>query len=192
MDKDFEMISGEKQRLREKMRALLAGHTSDFAQKALALAQSLRAHQLWREAAGIAAFVAKAGEVSVLNPWPHDKRIFLPRVQDADLVFCEVASADDLEAGSFGIFEPRDSCLVRENTWDLVLVPGLAFDATGARLGRGKGYYDRFLSEQSRVLIGVCFQEQVVAKVPVHASDVSVQFLATPDGIFPCVPRSNL
>ena len=56
---------------------------------------------------------------------------------------------------------------------DLALVPGMAFDAAGHRLGRGKGYYDRFLGEHPHIYkIGVCFPFQRVAEVPSEAHDV--------------------
>ena len=57
---------------------------------------------------------------------------------------------------------------------DVALIPGLAFDTNGHRLGRGKGYYDRFLTAFTGKTIGVCFDFQKVAEVPVDAHDVAV------------------
>jgi 5-formyltetrahydrofolate cyclo-ligase len=67
-------------------------------------------------------------------------------------------------------------------------VPGLAFDRRGGRLGRGKGYYDRFLLETSGLRVGICFEDQVVEKIPGEAHDLRMDFLITPAGIFPCAP----
>lgn len=90
----------------------------------------------------------------------------------------------NLTSGAFGIWEPlpAPSRLVAPDAFDLVLVPGLAFDLDGGRLGRGAGFYDRFLAAlptQTR-LIGVALDEQIVKKTPRDAFDLPVDALATP------------
>jgi 5-formyltetrahydrofolate cyclo-ligase len=90
----------------------------------------------------------------------------------------------DLTSGAFGIWEPvpNPARLVPPAAFDLVVVPGLAFDLDGGRLGRGAGFYDRFLSALPKTtrLIGVALDEQIVEKTPRDAFDLPVDALATP------------
>lgn len=89
-----------------------------------------------------------------------------------------------LTSGAFGILEPvpNPSRLISPEAFDLVLVPGLAFDLDGGRLGRGAGFYDRFLSTLPKKtrLVGVALDEQIVEKTPRDAFDLPVDALATP------------
>ena len=90
----------------------------------------------------------------------------------------------DLTSGAFGIWEPlpNPTRLVAPEAFNLVLVPGLAFDLNGGRLGRGAGFYDRFLATLPKTtrLIGVALDEQIVEKTPRDAFDLPVDALATP------------
>lgn len=87
----------------------------------------------------------------------------------------------DLEPGPHGIREPRAECPpVPLNQLDLILVPGLAFDLRGRRLGRGKGVFDRLLATASGVRVGVAFDCQIVEAVPVEPHDARVDFVLTP------------
>jgi 5-formyltetrahydrofolate cyclo-ligase len=87
----------------------------------------------------------------------------------------------DMNPGHFGIREPAEHCAAMElRRFDLVLVPGVAFDLRGGRLGRGKGYYDRILAHVRCTTCGVAFEEQIVAEVPVEPRDVRVNCVLTP------------
>lgn len=81
----------------------------------------------------------------------------------------------DLREGAFGIMEPVGEAFTNFAAIDAVLVPGMAFDVVGHRLGRGRGYYDRFLAAHPHIYkIGVCFDFQQVQEVPVELMDVSM------------------
>ena len=85
--------------------------------------------------------------------------------------------------GRYNILEPSINCpQVDINQLDLVIVPGVAFDHIGGRLGRGGGYYDRFLKKLNAKFCGVCFREQVVHKTPQDSHDIKMDFTMTPDG----------
>jgi 5-formyltetrahydrofolate cyclo-ligase len=87
----------------------------------------------------------------------------------------------DLGNGKFGIREPLPSCPeVSLNLLDLILVPGVAFDARGARLGRGRGFYDRLLVDVRGTKCGVAFEEQIVDAVPVGPLDIRLNCILTP------------
>ena len=88
----------------------------------------------------------------------------------------------DLQEGAYGIQEPVGSPFTDYAQIDLALIPGVAFDADGHRLGRGRGYYDRFLASHlspltSHLLIGVCFDFQKVDAVPYDANDIPVNMV---------------
>jgi 5-formyltetrahydrofolate cyclo-ligase len=92
--------------------------------------------------------------------------------------------ATDIVIGKFGVREPAASCTeIPWDRFDLMLVPGLAFDPHGNRLGRGQGFYDRILQSVSGIKCGVCYDLQLVDAVPVEPHDVRVDFVLTPGKI---------
>lgn len=109
--------------------------------------------------------------------------IYLPRVTGpGQMEFCEVRDFDELEPGAFGIDEPRGPSVDSEMI-EIFLVPGLAFDTKGGRLGFGKGFYDRALPPSGEAkLVGVCYQWQLVEEVPVETHDRSMDAVVTEDG----------
>ena len=89
--------------------------------------------------------------------------------------------AEDVSVGFYGIREPNTGCPeVPPEQFDLVLVPGVAFDFSGNRLGRGKGFYDRLLKPFSGLKCGVCHDFQLLEKIPSEPHDVRMNFVVTP------------
>jgi 5-formyltetrahydrofolate cyclo-ligase len=87
----------------------------------------------------------------------------------------------DLSIGNFGIREPSAACPeIAFGDLDLILVPGVAFDVKGHRLGRGKGFYDRLLAKVCGVKCGVAFDQQIVKVVAAEAHDIRMDFIVTP------------
>lgn len=134
-----------------------------------------------------------------LDVWPLlEKLLKTPRICalpafDAETQFYSARRIRNLETdiftGKFGVSEPFDSCeLVPLNRFDLVLVPGMAFDLQGNRLGRGKGFYDRILAEASGVKCGVAYDFQLKENIPTEPHDAKVNFIFTPSR---CVRRKN-
>jgi 5-formyltetrahydrofolate cyclo-ligase len=105
---------------------------------------------------------------------PADGAFLYPRCEESGLKFVKIGALADLLPGRFGIREPKfaPSSIVP----DLVVVPGLAFTRDGSRLGRGGGFYDRYLraTPERTVKIGVCFQFQIVESIPCEAHDISM------------------
>jgi 5-formyltetrahydrofolate cyclo-ligase len=99
-------------------------------------------------------------------------RLLLPKVVGQELHFCPVAQLKDLKLSAWGILEPTAQSYA--GMIDAILVPGLAFDRNGHRLGYGKGYYDRFLNTFNGQKIGVGFKEQMTDSLPAEAHDVAV------------------
>ena len=106
------------------------------------------------------------------------KTVLLPRVvSDTDMELRRYTGRHDLERGAFGIMEPTGERFNDYTAIDTALIPGMAFDREGHRLGRGKGYYDRFLSQLIRqnphcLKIGICASWQLVDCVPTDAHDI--------------------
>lgn len=101
-----------------------------------------------------------------------------------------LGAGGDVVPGPFGVRAARDGApAIDPATLDVVLVPGMAFDIAGNRLGRGGGYYDRFLAgldAERTVFVGVCWSGRMVASVPVGTHDVRVRMLLTEHGLEPC------
>ncbi|MEI8293349.1 MAG: 5-formyltetrahydrofolate cyclo-ligase [bacterium] len=181
------MILEQKQSLRSEARRVLT--TLDSVRR-LEESRKIVAHLVqwdsWINAQTVCAFVALDSEPDVLTPWPAGKRIILPRVAGSLLELRFVEAACDLIQGSFGILEPSLEAPPAPAEADLILVPGLAFDPCGVRLGRGRGFYDRLLSSFSGTRVGVCFEESVLSQLPAEPHDERMDYLLTPAGIISC------
>ncbi len=181
--------------MRAEMRARLSSLTHEWRlREAAEVRRLLLASELWRDAATLLSFASMSSEIDAdgLNrtALASGKRLALPRVEDEQLSFRLVDAADGpWVRGALGALEPAPDAppLVNAIPPILVLVPGLAFDRAGHRLGRGRGFYDRFLSSLAgAVTVGLCFSVQLVDFVPADARDRSVAWIATGTGILRC------
>ena len=114
------------------------------------------------------------------------KTVYLPKViSDEDMVLCRYTGAESLCEGAFGIMEPVGEEMPADKVIDVVLVPGMAFDGEGNRLGRGKGYYDRFLAKcpAHTLRILVAFDAQALPEIVTDENDVPVHLIVTEDGV---------
>jgi len=141
---------------------------------------------VFKKAEHVAFYYGVSPEVetkSLLKKVLKNKKIYLPKVDPKkSLTLCRVRSLlKDLRKGAYNIREPKLPYEKRPaSQMDIILVPGVAFDKKGGRLGRGGGYYDRLLRKAKNVVkIGLCFREQIVEKVPMKARDVRVDKVIT-------------
>lgn len=132
-------------------------------------------------------YVSKDIEVDtfgiIKKAWEDGKQVAVPAC-DKDTMkmdFYIINSMDDLEAGAFGLLEPKkDICKKIEEVEDaLCVIPGFSFDREGFRLGYGYGYYDRFLQDFKCTKIGICYNNCIVAKLPHGRYDCSMDILIT-------------
>ncbi|MDR1407092.1 MAG: 5-formyltetrahydrofolate cyclo-ligase [Tannerella sp.] len=129
---------------------------------------------LFRDAARITCYHALPGEVQTsafLEKWYGRKQIFLPAVDGEQLKFYPYRGKNNLKTGAFGIMEPAADEETSTCNIDLAIIPGIAFDRRLNRLGRGKGFYDRFLAPFCKPVMGLCFHFQLVDAVPVDEHD---------------------
>ena len=182
-----------KKELRNRLRKILAEIPADQLET-----KSLRAcHRLFDlpefvKAELIMVFLSVPTELDtspiVLRAWQDRKRVLAPKVSWSQrrITPMEIRSLrDDLAVSPTGIPEPVSGIPVLISLIDLVIVPGLAFDQYGHRLGRGRGFYDRFLAhpEFDGVTCGMAFEEQVAPSVPVGPLDQSVNMLITDEQV---------
>lgn len=176
------------------MRSRLAAVAPEEAQTAgAAAAGHVTASPPWRRARGVLLYAAVHGEVDTCPlaqaAWRDGKRLFLPSPRPTDLALAPVTWRQGvaLVPGPYGIPVPAEGAPPGLGDIDLVVVPGLAFDRTGGRMGSGLGYYDRWLgAHPEAVPLGLAHSWQVVAVVPMAPHDVPLAWLATPDGAWPC------
>lgn len=108
--------------------------------------------------------------------YAKDIEVYLPKVvSDTEMTLHRYEGPASLQKGSFGILEPQTPACEPLPMIDVAVIPGMAFDAAGHRLGRGKGYYDRFLHSIPYLYkIGVCYPFQLVDNVPTDENDVKM------------------
>jgi 5-formyltetrahydrofolate cyclo-ligase len=141
----------------------------------------LRTHE-FKKAKIVMFYIALSGEVNTEEMIKIAKRlgkiVAVPVCRRIGISIkpCILDGHGELRKGPYGVVEPAVERPVRIRDLDLIIVPGLAFDKKGDRLGRGKGYYDRFLSRipKDTPVVGLAFDFQILPSVPTVAHDVSV------------------
>jgi 5-formyltetrahydrofolate cyclo-ligase len=150
---------------------------AELCQKSFQICHQIEQHDRFVNSRCVMLYYPLPGEVDVttLIDGYYDKKILLlPVISGQDILPTPYNGPHHLVRGPYGILEPTGECRDNIPPPDLIIVPGLAFDRQGNRLGRGKGFYDRFLSQQKGYKIGVCFNFQIFPSLPVEAHDVAV------------------
>lgn len=161
---------------------------ADRSASGLAVAGAVERWEGWDTAATVLSFDSLANEIDTgalhARILAAGKTLGLPRIAEKELVFHRVDEPSGLtRTNRFGINEPaadRPVVEVGSGTGILVLVPGIAFDRAGHRLGRGRGFYDRFLRRlPEAVKMALCFDFQLIDRVPAEEHDIAVDWIAT-------------
>ncbi len=116
--------------------------------------------------------------IKFLKKWHDRKHFFLPRVNGVNLDILPYEETR-LELGSFHIEEPTGDNVADVNDIELMIIPAVAFDRKGNRLGRGKGFYDRLLSTSKATKIGVGYEFQLFDSIPSEPHDVAMDMIIT-------------
>lgn len=181
----------EKKDLRRNMIAKRDQLTTDEVKtKSLRVADRLFELDAYKKAGRIFTFLSFGSELDtrpiVEAALAEGKTLIVPRVnrETKRLDLYEITGYDGLVPGGYGILEPTDEHVrVSENNVDLILVPGVAFDESGGRLGYGAGFYDKILSKTRAALVALCFELQIVTEVPREPHDIPVPLILTEERV---------
>ncbi len=145
------------------------------------IVQNVLALEAVKNARCVATYLAKGSEVDthkLIECLRKDgKKVLVPITTDR-IELVEFTSFGDLERGKFGVPEPRTKIGDTDEP-DVIIVPGLAFDLDMHRVGYGKGYYDRLLKTVKSTRIGICYDFQIVEKIPRHGHDEQMDRIVT-------------
>lgn len=175
-----QLAAAKKRELRTELRAIgKALDKDEAAELSERIIEALEADPLFQSAKHIALYHALPDEPDlgyILSTY-HDKILYLPRVEGDSIHFYLYRQESDLELGTYGIQEPKDEAqAVDPALIELILVPAMAFDREGYRLGRGKGFYDRFLPTAiNATRYGITFGLREIDELPRDDWDTPVQ-----------------
>lgn len=178
-------ITGLRTRIRRKRRRLATATQISHSESVHRLLAQMYGFKVKRR---VACYIANDGELD-LNPtmkWltndGHD--VVLPFLQDKNMHFAQYNEKSKLGAGKFGLLEPVEKISVAVCSIEVVLAPMVAFDDSGNRVGRGGGYYDRFMSDNaSGVFIGVGHELQKVEQLSPNVWDKRLDASVTENSI---------
>ena len=168
----------------------------DILERSEIIKQKLFHLEEFKEASTILFYVSYDNEVythsMIKDALSLGKNVVIPIsiIEDRSLMLSRLENFKDLIHGSYGILEPRPKKIqeISINEIELIIVPGVGFDANGNRIGHGKGYYDGLLKKSMKHLhIGLAFEFQLVKKIPRESHDLPVKMIITEKRIINCI-----
>lgn len=130
----------------------------------------------------IGIYISTKDEVSTLDIISYalslNKIIVCPKIIEDKMYFYKINNLDELTIGKYDILEPVNNDIY-EGIIDIMFIPGVIFDKENNRVGMGKGYYDRYLADNSVYKVGLAYKEQIVDKLDVEAHDVKMDLVIT-------------
>jgi len=189
VDKVFQQKSEIRSRIEKQRRSLSSESTDSQSSKIIFHLKNLPEYQV---AKTIHCYVAWRNEVNthqlIKDTLGTGRRIIVPvtDLSSHTLLHSEIKSFDELKKGTFGILEPpKDRFLkVKISEFDLVIVPGVAFDLSGHRIGFGGGFYDGFMSTINVTKIALAYEFQIVDKIPTRTEDERVNILVSEKSVY--------
>jgi 5-formyltetrahydrofolate cyclo-ligase len=189
MTADHHPIDRAKRALRTELRQLLQSlNVEDISARSLKAAARLCRTEAFEHATSLMLFLPLPGEVDARpiarRAWELGKHVAVPLVsyEQGRMMPIELTGLDGpMQADRYGVLTPHEGLPVPIDALDLVVVPGLAFDHHGRRLGRGGGFYDRFLAQPGfhATVCGLGFEEQLLDHVPARGHDIALDMLVT-------------
>lgn len=178
----------QKEALREQMRAKRdALSLRTIHEESLKCLRNLRELPAYRENTWIYTYMAIGSEVdtiSMMQEFIKDgKKVAVPKVEGDIIAFYEIQSVKDCKPGLWGILEPVSYKAPADDP-GLILLPGLAFDESGNRLGYGGGYYDKYLKARPDcACAALAYELQLLEEVPHEEHDKQVEYIVTPERV---------
>ena len=191
----------EKSLIRERLlKERLVLSPSDVTYKSNIIANRIISSMIFKNADNVALYSDFRAEVQtglmIDAAFSLGKRVFMPKVrrEDYSIVFIPILSHDDLERGDEGFLEPLTEVekAFDVSKIDLFIVPGVAYDLSGTRLGLGKGCYDRALKSVERdIMLAPAYEFQLLEDLPCYHHDLKVGWIATEDRLIKTVIKEN-
>jgi len=181
-------MMNEKQLIRKKVathKQSLSNETKAYLSQKVCFALSQT--EVFQKARCVALYYSMDDEVQtveLINEWYERKNLVLPTISGKNMNFHTYTGMGNTSIGALGITEPVNTKQIQPEEIDLIIVPGVAFDHKGNRIGRGKGFYDRFLSKiNNTTTIGICFGFQLMERIPAENHDIKMDMVITEDVI---------
>lgn len=183
----------DKNTLREKIKQRRKNLTHDeILQKSEKITSFLTETQIYQTAKCICVYMASFNEPRTLpfieKALADGKKICLPvtDIESNTLSLSYISDTALLKKGAYGILEPSVIDNANPHDIDLIIVPGIVFDRNGSRIGFGKGFYDRLLSDTSAVKVGVCYAFQLCEGIPADKHDIPMNMIVTEEEFIVC------
>jgi len=189
-------IQEEKAKLRKKIKDTYKTISrEEIAEKSKRVLANLKLLEAWNKADTILAFLSLGDEVDtsciIEEALTQGKKVAVPRINENDIVFHYITSLskNSFSKHDYGMYEPlaeAESVSMSDNTKALILTPGIAFDKQCYRLGRGKSFYDRYLSRYGKncTKAGIAFSFQIRENLPIEDHDVQLDFVVSDENVF--------
>jgi len=155
----------------------------EIKEKSKIIKKKLFSSEEYQQAKTVSFFVSFSSEVDthdMIKEALKEKEVCVPVVQGDYMVLSKINGFGDLDKqGKYGILEPSSVIEVDKELVDLIIVPGVAFDRRGYRIGYGRGYYDKVLKDFNGKTIGLAFSLQIVDSIPAEEHDIKVDRVIT-------------
>ncbi|XP_025203962.1 5-formyltetrahydrofolate cyclo-ligase [Melanaphis sacchari] len=195
----MELVKIAKTNLRSDLKKKLSLMTArEITEQSKIITNKLLSHSVYKKSNRVSIYLSMDSEVQtysiVKDIFISGKICFIPKYNKSEMFMVKIKSIDELNSlpkTKWNISQPADDDL-REDALttgglDLIIVPGLGFTTDGKRLGRGKGYYDRCITEYKKKyplnnlkIIGLAFSEQICNDIPINQQDILIDFLICP------------
>ncbi len=175
-----------KNQIRKEMKSIRAAMSkAEVLQKSKAAAECFIKSEIYKKAETIMLYMPLGNETDtseiIRAAFADRKRIVLPVTDGETGIITPFFYDKDtvLEKGGFSVTEPKNARLAEKSDIDVVIVPGIAFDESGARVGFGKGCYDMFLAGMTAVKVGYCYEFQLCEKISADEHDIKMDCIVT-------------
>ncbi len=191
VDEKYRLNVRRKQQIRKKIKIIAAGTAKDELKERdvlirkhfCSLPEYIAARTVYIY---ISSFNHEVDTFSIIDNLIDEKReVLVPLANEKryELKYSELKSLDFLKRSRYNVWEPEDRNIVNFHRVDMIVVPGVAFDLKGNRIGSGKGYFDRFLADNDSLKIALAYEFQIIDYVPVTSNDIPVDILITENRI---------
>ena len=176
------MINMKKDEMRALILKKMKKHNTNLAlKKSVKIRQKLLDSEDYKKANSVFTYVSKTEEVDthiiIKDSIKNGKKVYAPVLHNKQIFAGEIKSFTTMAKGDFGILQPL--VVSNKNKFDIIIVPGLVFDPGGARIGRGGGYFDKFLAHTKGNKVALAFDFQITQKIDTEEHDIFMDKIIT-------------